>query len=158
MCKSTSFRQPEKLCGKHKIPIEITYESPDEGYYAVRIELIDKRSYDRYQKCQNRNSNNTQVQEVIRKLLHYYYEQKRIETRNYDTNWKWNYKSDLFSSSYLGHILHYVEGLILEVRDKQVGFLPTLGMLEISYQMGRITGKKGERYPWRHIAKPSSLA
>ncbi|MGA8485346.1 MAG: hypothetical protein WB706_13230 [Nitrososphaeraceae archaeon] len=79
-------------------------------------------------------------------------------TRNYDTNWKWNYKSDLFSSSYLGHILHYVEGLILEVRDKQVGFLPTLGMLEISYQMGRITGKKGERYPWRRIAKPSSLA
>ncbi|MGA8916838.1 MAG: hypothetical protein WB474_12690 [Nitrososphaeraceae archaeon] len=82
----------------------------------------------------------------------------RIETRNYDTNWKWNYKSDLFSSSYLGHILHYVEGLILEVRHKQVGFLPTLGRLEISYQMGRITGKKVERYPWRRIAKPSSLA
>ena len=38
------------------------------------------------------------------------------------------------------------------------GFLPTLGMLELSYQMGRITGKKGERYPRRHIAKPSSLA
>ena len=49
MCKSTSFRQPEKLCGKHKIPIEITYESTDEGYYAVRIELIDKHSYDRDQ-------------------------------------------------------------------------------------------------------------
>lgn len=38
------------------------------------------------------------------------------------------------------------------------GFLPTLGMLELSYQMGRITGKKVERYPWRRIAKPSSLA
>jgi hypothetical protein len=37
-----------------------------------------------------------------------------------------------------------------------IGFLPTLGMLELSYQMGRITGKKGERYPWRRIAKPSS--
>ena len=67
-------------------------------------------------------------------------------------------KVTFFQADYLGHILHYVEGLILEVRDKQVGFLPTLGMLEISYQMGRITGKKGERYPWRRIAKPSSLA
>ena len=63
-----------------------------------------------------------------------------------------------FFQADLGHILHYVEGLILEVRDKQVGFLPTQGMLEISYQMGRITSKKGERYPWRRIAKHSSLA
>ena len=27
-----------------------------------------------------------------------------------------------------------------------VGFLSTLGMLELSFQMGKITGKKGERY------------
>ena len=25
-----------------------------------------------------------------------------------------------------------------------VGFLPTLGMLELSYQMGKVTGKKGK--------------
>jgi hypothetical protein len=34
-----------------------------------------------------------------------------------------------------------------------VGFLPTPGMLELSYQMGKFTGKKGERYPWRPRAK-----
>jgi hypothetical protein len=34
-----------------------------------------------------------------------------------------------------------------------VGFLPTLGMLELSYRMGTVTGKKGERYPWRRSAK-----
>jgi hypothetical protein len=28
------------------------------------------------------------------------------------------------------------------------GFLPSLAILELSYQMGKITGKKGERYPW----------
>ena len=39
-----------------------------------------------------------------------------------------------------------------------VGFLPTLGMLELSYQVGRVTVKKGERYPWRRIAKSSDLA
>ena len=31
-----------------------------------------------------------------------------------------------------------------------VGFMPTLGLLELSYKMGEITGRKGERYPWRH--------
>jgi hypothetical protein len=30
-----------------------------------------------------------------------------------------------------------------------IGFIPTLGFLELSYQMGKITGKKGDRYPWR---------
>jgi hypothetical protein len=30
-----------------------------------------------------------------------------------------------------------------------LGFLPTLGILELSYQMGNITGRKGQRYPWR---------
>jgi hypothetical protein len=34
-----------------------------------------------------------------------------------------------------------------------VGFLPSLGILELSYQMGKITGKKGERYPWRRSIK-----
>jgi hypothetical protein len=34
-----------------------------------------------------------------------------------------------------------------------IGFLPTLGILELSYQMGKITGKKGDRYPWRHGIK-----
>jgi hypothetical protein len=34
-----------------------------------------------------------------------------------------------------------------------VGFLPSLGILELSYQMGKITGKKGERYPWRRNIK-----
>ena len=31
-----------------------------------------------------------------------------------------------------------------------VGFLPTLGLLELAYHMGKIAGRKGERYPWRY--------
>ena len=33
--------------------------------------------------------------------------------------WQWDYKSDEFSANYLGHILHYVEGMIVEIREKQ---------------------------------------
>ena len=35
--------------------------------------------------------------------------------------WQWNYKSDEFAANYLGHILHYVEGMIIEIRDKKRG-------------------------------------
>ncbi len=62
----------------------------------------------------------TQLQEVIRRLLHTYYEDKR-QSKKEQTKWQWNYNSDEFSANYLGHILHYVEGMIMEVREKQRG-------------------------------------
>ena len=62
----------------------------------------------------------TQLQEVIRKLLHSYYEnvRKRAGERE-DVKWQWNYKSEEFAANYLGHILHYIEGMIMEVRERQ---------------------------------------
>lgn len=61
----------------------------------------------------------TQLQEVIRKLLHTYYAKQRISSSFQDQSWKWDYKSNEFSASYLGHILHYIEGLIVETRERQ---------------------------------------
>ena len=61
----------------------------------------------------------TQLQEVIRKLLHKYYEDRRKRIIEEDIKWQWNYKSDEFIANYLGHILHYVEGMIMEIREKQ---------------------------------------
>ena len=62
----------------------------------------------------------TQVQEVIRRLLHEYYEERRIATQSEDSLvWQWDYKSTEFAANYLGHVLHYVEGMIMEIRDKQ---------------------------------------
>ncbi|MBU4374371.1 MAG: hypothetical protein KJ714_08055 [Euryarchaeota archaeon] len=61
----------------------------------------------------------TQLQEVIRKLLHKYYEERRKRITKEDIKWQWNYKGDEFVANYLGHILHYVEGMIMEIRDKQ---------------------------------------
>ena len=63
----------------------------------------------------------TQLQEVIRKLLHKHYESRRKRTTPDELKWQWDYKSDEFSANYLGHILHYIEGMIMEVRDKQEG-------------------------------------
>lgn len=59
----------------------------------------------------------SQLQEVIRKLLHKHFEKRRKRLDAPDIEWQWNYKCDEFSTNYLGHILHYIEGMIMEVRD-----------------------------------------
>jgi len=61
----------------------------------------------------------TQLQEVIRRLLHKYYESRRMDMEEEESKWQWNYRSDEFVANYLGHILHYVEGMIVEVRERQ---------------------------------------
>jgi hypothetical protein len=64
----------------------------------------------------------TSIKDVIKRLLHSYYDTRRIgsEPRS-QIELSWNYKSDEFIAAYLGHILHYVEGMILDVRDRKRG-------------------------------------
>lgn len=61
----------------------------------------------------------TQLQEAIRKLTHKYYEARRSQPVKARSNWQWNYRTDEFTANYLGHILHYVEGMIMDVRSRQ---------------------------------------
>ena len=62
----------------------------------------------------------TQLQEVIKKLLHKYYEERRKRIEKPSVKWQWDYKSDEFSTNYLGHILHYVEGMIMDIRESRL--------------------------------------
>ena len=57
----------------------------------------------------------TQIQEVIRNLLHPHYEAAQIDSVA-QARWQWDYLSPAFSANYLGHILHYLEGQIMKVR------------------------------------------
>lgn len=61
----------------------------------------------------------TQIQETIKSLLHYYYDENRIQSGLGKTDWLWDYKCDQFSANYLGHLLHYADGMIVQVRDRQ---------------------------------------
>lgn len=63
----------------------------------------------------------TKMKEVIKSLLHGFYEEKRNVdgSMQMGSGISWNYKSDEFIASYLGHILHYVEGMIIDVRDRK---------------------------------------
>jgi len=64
----------------------------------------------------------TQLKEVIKRLLHHHYERRRLAISNDGSSrtWQWDYKSDEFAANYLGHILHYLEGMIMKVRAKQI--------------------------------------
>jgi len=53
------------------------------------------------------------------RLLHKYYEERRKKLKKEDIIWQWDWRSDEFSANYLGHILHYIEGMIMEIREKQ---------------------------------------
>jgi hypothetical protein len=59
----------------------------------------------------------TQVKEVIKELLHKNYARDRMQGLDEDLTWQWEYDGRPFASNYLGHILHYVEGRIMNIRN-----------------------------------------
>jgi ppGpp synthetase/RelA/SpoT-type nucleotidyltranferase len=62
----------------------------------------------------------TQIKEVISRLLHTYYESQRLSGRKATlADISWNYQDDEFVATYLGHILHYVEGMIIDARNRR---------------------------------------
>ena len=60
----------------------------------------------------------TELQDNIRQLLHKYYETRRRQGPRNATKLQWDYRSSEFSASYLGHILHYIEGMVVNLREK----------------------------------------
>lgn len=112
------FKDNSLECSNH-------FEARDEGYYAVHLYVknefeIPKMDWDTEDKVITIELQiTTQLQEVIGKLTHQLYEDRRIKQDKTDKKWQWNYESEEFTTNYLGHILHYVEGMIMEVRNKQ---------------------------------------
>ena len=106
-------RKLESYSEKYNLPHEVHLEAREEGYYAAHLYTklkfeIPNIEWDTEQiDATIEIQVTTQLQDVIRRLLHKYYEDNRIKIKGND-NWQWNYKSDEFSANYLGHILHYV--------------------------------------------------
>ena len=102
------------------------FEARDNGYYAAhsgaRIKLCIPRFPDLEDiptKVNVEIQVTTQLQTIIKDLLHKYYEQSRKVEADKNYKWQWDYKCEQFTPNYLGHIVHYVEGMIVDIRDKQ---------------------------------------
>lgn len=115
----------KNLTQKHGLNLFVSYEAREEGYYAahgnIKIEFaIPHELWDTERKeISIELQITTQLQEVIRKLLHNYYEKKRMSDKKPMEKWQWDYECDEFCTNYLGHILHYVEGMIVDIRERQ---------------------------------------
>lgn len=116
----------EAYCEKYSLSHKVHFEARDEGYYAAHLytrQVFEVPNVQWDTELINVSIElqvTTQLQDVIRRLLHKYYEDNRKKVER-DEKWQWNYKSDEFAANYLGHILHYVEGMIIEIRDKEKG-------------------------------------
>ncbi len=112
------------LANTHKLECKKYYVAGTDGYYAAHVYIscqfeVPRIDFDTEKIHLSIELQITsQLQEAIRKLLHQHFEKRRTRINPPDTEWQWNYKSDEFATNYLGHILHYVEGMIMEVRDR----------------------------------------
>ncbi len=115
----------ENISLKYGFDFNSSFEAKEEGYYAAHTGVIFPCSVPNKNFAPiDKNVNieiqiTTQIQDVIKTLLHTHYEENRKKTIAKDYKWQWDYKSPEFSSNYLGHIIHYVEGMIVEIRDKE---------------------------------------
>jgi hypothetical protein len=116
----------KSLCDQlENIECKVFLEAREEGYYAAHLYIIKEFEIPKIDWDTERINVSieiqitTKLQEVIRKLLHKYYEERRKKGMEEDIKWQWNYKSEEFMGNYLGHILHYVEGMIMDIRNRQ---------------------------------------
>ena len=113
-----------EIATENNLICQNSFEARDEGYYALHLYIISdfeipKQTWDtEIKKMSIEIQVTTQLQDVISKLTHKFYEERRISLKKPDKKWQWNYKSDEFAVNYLGHILHYLEGMIMDVRQK----------------------------------------
>lgn len=115
----------ENITSNHGFYFASSLEAREEGYYAAHSGIIfplsmpDRNFIPIDKKLNIEIQITTQIQEIIKTLLHKHYEENRKVQIPQDYKWQWDHKSPEFTSNYLGHIIHYVEGMIVEIRDKE---------------------------------------
>src|SRR5207249_4030342 len=102
--------------------MNVSLEAKTEGYYAAHLEArstfeIPRIDWDtQLVEISVELQITTQLQEVILSLTHKFYEERRErEPKRDQVGWQWDYQSPEFSANYLGHVLHFIEGTIIEV-------------------------------------------
>jgi ppGpp synthetase/RelA/SpoT-type nucleotidyltranferase len=115
----------ENISRQFEFKFTSSFEAREEGYYAAHSGIMIPLSIPNFDFLPVPKDINieiqvtTQIQEIIKTLLHTHYENNRKVLAPKDYKWQWDYQSPEFTSNYLGHIIHYVEGMIVDIRDKE---------------------------------------
>lgn len=111
-------------CSECNLENIVDFEAKEEGYYAAHLNIHCNFEVPGFEYITEKIDSNveiqvtTQLQDAYRRLSHKFYEDKRKKP-SHKERWQWDHESEEFSAYYLGHILHYVEGMIVEIRDKK---------------------------------------
>jgi len=115
----------EKLCSdQSRLRDKCRYLAKIEGYYAAHLyfnmefEIPDMKWDTQKVMSPVEIQITTQVKEVIKDLIHPYYAEQRIKRYSEEDLWQWRYDSPEFTRNYLGHIIHYVEGVMVGIRRR----------------------------------------
>ena len=114
-----------ELCESHSMTYEMDFEAREVGYYAAHFLIRERVEVPRLKwntevlDVAIEIQIATTVHGVVRDLLHPYYERQRLALEAPDTKWQWDYRSDEFAANYIGHMSHYLDGMIMGVRDRQ---------------------------------------
>lgn len=98
-------------------------QQKDDGYYAyhfyikIPVSMIDKDKEVVTVNVDVEIQLTTQLQEVLCQIMHLYYEDIRIRKSSDPSSWKWEFGSNRFRAGYLGHTLHLLEAIILDIRN-----------------------------------------
>lgn len=99
------------------------YVVEEDGYYGVHVDVkylvkIIKEDWTEEEIQLNFEIQiTTQIKDVVNEILHEYYEYNRLRKEKVE-EWQWDYENINFLPSYLGHISHYIEGMLLYARDR----------------------------------------
>lgn len=119
------LKELDGIAQKTGCEFNYSFEARDVGYYAAHsgiilpLEHVDRDWTSKTIDVNVEIQVTTEIQGIVKNLLHKYYEVNRQKPQKDDYLWQWDYKSDEFATNYLGHIVHYIEGMIVEIRDKQ---------------------------------------
>ena len=98
------------------------------GYYAMHVQVPQafKVQTLTFEGEDARSSNveiqiTTELQEVVTNLTHKYFEQRRKADPDADiaSQWQWRYSEEEFVPNYLGHMIHALEGMIMQRRTAE---------------------------------------
>ena len=119
----------QSVLEENDLSCKIDFESRFEGHYAVHLAIEHDLSvldiFDKNREIKDVTVSMeiqivTQSHEVIRELLHPYYEKRRLSPNKKEyPPWEWNYKNEEFNVNYLGHVVQYVDGMIAQVLDRK---------------------------------------
>ena len=118
-----------ELAHKHGLNVNNQLQATPEGYYAGHVDIEfdfvieDLMRNDVTAKVSVEFQVTTQLKQVVKELLHVFYESDRLKTDVDKSSevWQWDYRKPLFDANYLGHVVHYLEAQILKVREKNHG-------------------------------------